>query len=214
MTPGGAYDPWAEGRVPRLSPGEARRRAHDVGVPVEMADLSIFQVLLHHPRLAKQLNDLLWFLIFETALGARVRELVIMRIGWVTGSDYEWTQHWRVAALFKVPADDLAAVRDWRSSDRFSPAERAALAATDEVLSTGAMGEATWRECEAELGTEQALELLACIGAWRMISAMLRSLAVPLEEGVPSWPPDGRGPSERETQGPSGPLERETQGPG
>ena len=41
---------------------------------------------------------------------------------------------------------------------------------------------------------EEAGRYGAAIGAWRMISSILQSLQVPLEEGVASWPPDGRAP--------------------
>jgi alkylhydroperoxidase family enzyme len=34
-----------------------------------------------------------------------------MRIGWLTASDYEWTQHWRVAQGLGVTADDLLGAR-------------------------------------------------------------------------------------------------------
>ena len=37
-------------------------------------------------------------------------------------------------------------------------------------------------------------ELVAAIGNWRMFSALLRSLDVPLEDGVDPWPPDGIAP--------------------
>ena len=101
-----------------------------------MADLSVFQVLLRHPSLARALNDLLTALLWRGRLDARLRELVIMRIGWVTGSLYEWTQHWRVATGLGVVEADLVAVRDWKAHG-FGPAERAVLAATDETLATG-----------------------------------------------------------------------------
>jgi hypothetical protein len=39
------------------------------------------------------------------------------------------------------------------------------------------------------------IELVTAIGAWQMIASILHSLEVPLEEGVSSWPPDGRRPS-------------------
>jgi hypothetical protein len=48
-----------EGRVPRLPVGEAKAAADQAGVPDYMAELSIFQVLLNHPTLARALNDLL-----------------------------------------------------------------------------------------------------------------------------------------------------------
>ena len=95
-----------EARVPRLPVDEAKAAADEAGVPDYMAELAIFQVLLNHPRLACALNDLLAIMLWRGTLDPRLRELVIMRIGWLTASDYEWTQHWRVAQGLGVSADD------------------------------------------------------------------------------------------------------------
>lgn len=183
-------------RVPRLSPEEAKRAAADVGIPEMMADLAVFQVLLNNPQVAGALNGLLSTLLWKGTLDTRLRELLIMRIGWVTGSVYEWTQHWRVAAQLGVDPDDVLAVRDWRASNRFGPAERAVLAATDETLETGTISPETWAACAAHVGDDaQLVEMVIAIGNWRLFSSLLRSLEVPLEAGIEPWPPDGRVPT-------------------
>jgi alkylhydroperoxidase family enzyme len=184
-------------RVELLPLAEGMKVAAKAGVPAELADRNVFRLLLRRPALAKAVNDLLVSLLFGGVLDDRLRELVIMRIGWATGSNYEWTQHWTVAqAAFGCDADDLLAVRNWRSAERFGEAERAALAATDETLETGTLSEETWALCERHLGgAEECIELVAAIGAWRLISQLARSFEVPLEEGVDSWPPDGIAPS-------------------
>ena len=186
-----------EARVPRLPVGEAKAAADQAGVPDYMAELSIFQVLLNHPTLARALNDLLATMLWHGALDSRLRELVIMRIGWLTACDYEWTQHWRVACGLGVPAEDLLGVRDWAAHDGFGAPERAVLAATDDVVCDGAVSAQTWAACERELGADRAvlIELVTVIGAWRMIASILHSLKVPLEDGVASWPPEGQPPS-------------------
>lgn len=186
-----------EARVPRLPIEEAKAAADQAGVPDYMAELSIFQVLLNHPALARAINDLLATMLWHGKLDRRLRELVIMRIGWLTACDYEWTQHWRVACGLGVPADDLLGVRDWSTHHGFGAAERAVLAATDDVVLDGAVSAQTWAACERELDADSAvlIELVTAIGAWRMIASILHSLEVPLEEGVDSWPPDGQPPS-------------------
>lgn len=188
--------PRKQARVPRLPLGEARAAADEAAVPDYMAELSIFQVLLNHPTLARAVNDLLATMLWHGALDPRLRELVIMRIGWLTACDYEWTQHWRVASGLGVTAEDLLGVRDWHAYAGFGPAERAVLAATDDVVRAGAVGAESWAACERELNGDRTvlIELVAAIGAWRMVASMLHSLQVPLEEGVSSWPPDGRAP--------------------
>jgi alkylhydroperoxidase family enzyme len=191
MTP-----PMRQARVPGLPPGEAKAAADEAAVPNYMAELSIFQVLLNHPQLARAINDLLATMLWHGALDQRLRELVIMRIGWLTACDYEWTQHWRVASGLGVTADDLLGVRDWQEHDGFGPVERAVLGATDDVVWHGAVSAESWRACERELGGDKTvlIELVTAISAWRMVASILHSLEVPLEEGVASWPPDGRSP--------------------
>lgn len=183
-------------RVPKLPVDEAKAAADEAAVPDYMAELNIFQVLLNHPQLARAINDLLATLLWHGALDQRLRELVIMRIGWLTACDYEWTQHWRVASRLGVTADDLLGVRDWRAYDGFGPTERAVLAATDDVVRDGVVSAGSWAACEHELecDTMVLIELVTAIGAWRMVASILQSLKVPLEDGVSSWPPDGRSP--------------------
>jgi alkylhydroperoxidase family enzyme len=187
-----------EARVPRLNIDEAKAAADEAGVPNYMAELAIFQVLLNHPTLARRINDLLATMLWHGTLDTRLRELAIMRIGWLTASDYEWTQHWRVAVGLGVSAEDLLGVRDWKAHNGFGSVERAVLAATDDVVRDGAVSAETWAVCERELGSGPAvlIELVTAIGAWRMIAAILHSLAVPLEDGVDSWPPDGQAPGQ------------------
>ncbi|BBY45310.1 carboxymuconolactone decarboxylase family protein [Mycobacteroides abscessus] len=176
---------------------DARERAAQCGIPDAMAELSVFRIALHQPPVAVALHGMLEALLWKGALDARLRELIIMRIGWVTDSVYEWTQHWRVARLLDVPERDLLGVRDWQNAGHFGEAERAVLAATDETLRDGTISDETWAECQRALHGDPAVlvELVAAIGNWRLFSALLRSLHVPLEDGLEGWPPDGVRPS-------------------
>jgi alkylhydroperoxidase family enzyme len=184
-------------RIPLLKERDAVRAADDVGVAEIAARLNVFRAWLHHPPLAKWLHDLIMGLLWQGKLDRRLRELIIMRLGWTTGSVYEWTQHWRIATeLLEIPGDDLLAAREWQTSDRFGDAERAVLQATDDVVSTGAISADTWSALTRHISSEPAvlLEIPACIATWHAVSVMLRSLEVPLEDGVAAWPPDGLAP--------------------
>lgn len=182
-------------RISLLPTEESKELAREHGLPEAMADLSVFRVLLRHPLVAKCVNDLLLTLLLRGRLDRRLRELVIMRIGWATNSVYEWTQHWRIARELDVSERDLLALRDWRAHDHWSDRDRAVLAATDETLERGVISTNTWAACARALPNDQEqIELVAAIGTWRLVSALLRSLEVPLEEGVAPWPPDGSHP--------------------
>jgi len=182
-------------RVEMLSIEESRAAAESAGLPAMFAPLSVFRILLRDRELARAIGDLLQLLLRGRHLDGRLRELVIMRIGWATGSVYEWTQHWRVARMMEMSEAEILGVRNWRKHPDYGPVERAVLAATDETLEHGTISASTWRECEAHLENPEALvELVVAIGNWRLFSSLLRSLEVPLEEGTAAWPPDGARP--------------------
>ena len=183
-------------RVPLLSVADAAAAAAKAGISEQMAPLSVFRVLLRHPDVARELASTLTTLLFQgNKLDARLRELIIMRIGWKTKSLYEWTQHWRVARMLDIPEADLVATRDWKNAPCLSDADRAILAATDEILDGGMISDATWTACAAHLKTaEERIELVVAIGNWTLFSQLLKSLKIPLEDGVVAWPPDGKKP--------------------
>lgn len=182
--------------VPLLGPEAAVEAARQAGVPEYMADLNVFRVLLRRPRVGRAVNDLIAALIFKGALEPRLRELIIMRLGWLTGSSYEWGQHWAFCERAGLPAEDIAAVRAWEGHDGFDDADRAVLAATDEAMSLGYLQPATRERCLAAVGGDPdlLLEIVAAIANWRMVAFVLRSLDVPLDDDLGLWPPDGRAP--------------------
>jgi alkylhydroperoxidase family enzyme len=100
-------------QINTLPTEEAVSRAKDAGIIEQIAVLNVFRTLLHHPQLAKAVNDLLMMLLAGgNQLDARFRELLIMRIGWGTGCDYEWTQHWKIALQFGLSEEEVLAVKD------------------------------------------------------------------------------------------------------
>ncbi len=198
MTP-----PTKDARVPRLPVNEAKAAADEAGVPDYMAELAIFQVLLNHPKLACALNDLLATMLWRGMLDSAVTR---------TGHHAHRLAHRQRIRMDTAlaggagprgSADDLLGVRDWQAYQAFGPAERAVLAATDDVVRDGAVSAESWSACQREFGADPAVlvELVTAIGAWRMVASILHSLQVPLEDGVASWPPDGQPPDGEPNRG-------------
>src|SRR5436190_23742181 len=55
--------------------------------------LNIFATLARHPKLLKRWLVFGTHVLGKSTLTPRERELLILRIGWRCGSDYEWGQH-------------------------------------------------------------------------------------------------------------------------
>ena len=87
------------------------------------------------------------------------------------------------------------AVQNWENAPHLSDADRAVLQATDDCLDLGYIQPSTWKSIKVHLTTvAEHIELVIAIGNWMQFAQLLRSLNVPLEDGVRSWPPLGESP--------------------
>ena len=124
-------------RVEYVSVDEARRLGRECGIGEAQASRSAFRMLANHPDLVKHVYGLLTMLSSRNKLPTRLRELIIMRLAWRAGSEYAWFQHYRISTQAGITPEEIVAVRDWRKSELFGPAERAVLAAADDTCERG-----------------------------------------------------------------------------
>ena len=179
-------------RVPMVSPDGACELGEAMGLPARRTQSEAFRVLANNPGVARVAYSQLIQLLENNKFDTRLRELMIMRIAWFTGSVYEWTLHWRVATTAGIPPEDILAVRDWRNSAGLTAADKAILAATDECLAGKSISDAAWAEvAKYVVDPAQQVEFVIAMGNWMTFSLLFRNLRVPLAEGVMVWPPDG-----------------------
>ena len=182
-------------RVEYVPVEEARRLGRELGISEAQASRSAFRMLANHPDLVKHVYGLLTMLSSRNKLPTRLRELIIMRLAWRAASEYAWFQHYRISTQAGITPAEIVAVRDWRNSKLFGPADRAVLAAADDTCERGKISDAVWAECAREITEPAALvEMVVAIGNWTMFAQLLRSLEVEIEEGASPWPPDGTAP--------------------
>ena len=109
-------------------------------------------------------------------LPANLRELAIVRTGIVGDSRFEYSQHLKVARMVKISDDKLNAIKGWTTSDKFTPVERAVMAATDELVGRNLVEDETFAGAEEHLSDPQIMELFYVIGLWRMHGMIVRAL--------------------------------------
>jgi alkylhydroperoxidase family enzyme len=138
---------------------------------------------MYRPR-----QDLSEYIRTRSTLPARLRELAILRIGALCGSDYEWAAHApagraaglsdvdiRRIATTPVASNPAAALAGWRGEDA------AIIRAADELFAGDAMSEPVWNSLAATLDGRQRIDLLITVGGYRMVSMALNTFGVPLE---------------------------------
>jgi 4-carboxymuconolactone decarboxylase len=144
--------------------------------------INIYRMLLNSPALAES-----WFnhsnaVRWKTTLGGRLREIVIIRMGHLTGSQYVLRQHVPALALADgVTLAECDALADWRPSGLFSARECAALAYADTMTRDIEVPDAVFAEVKRHFDDRQVVELTVLIGTYNMNARVLRALELDLE---------------------------------
>src|SRR2546423_13119313 len=114
-------------RVPMVSLERAAELGEAMGMPARRTQSEAFRTVANNPGVARVAFSQLMQQLENNKFDTRLRELMIMRIGWVTGSAYEWTQHWRGGATAGIPPQDNPAGGGWRQNGPVAPAGKANL---------------------------------------------------------------------------------------
>ena len=152
-----------------------------------MPDLNIFKTLAKHPKLGDRFGRFGGWLLYRGTVPARERELVILRVGWRSGSVYEFGQHTVIGGQAGLSAEEigrLAAedVEDWPDDDR------ALVEMVDDLCSTNTVSDRVWERLAGRWSEAELMELLMVAGYYRLVSGFLNATGVQLDPGTPGWP--------------------------
>jgi AhpD family alkylhydroperoxidase len=143
---------------------------------------NLYATLANAPELLAAWVDFAWTLRAVPESDRALRELAIMRVAQLTGSDYEWQAHWAMATEAGVPAETLTTLAGWRKADAFSTDERLVLGATESLTNSGELSVAERSQLVATFGQQQTVELVLTIAFYSCVRRVLGGLGVPADE--------------------------------
>ncbi len=147
--------------------------------------INVFHMMAHAQTAIRPFMRLGNALLFKGDLDDVLREIVILRVGHVTGSTYEVHQHRIVGRNCGMTEAQIDAVPEGAASDVFDDRQKLAIRVTDEVLANVRMSAATFEAAEAAFSPRELTELLLTIGFYNMIAGLLENLQVEIEpEGL------------------------------
>jgi len=149
--------------------------------------LGIFRTLANHADLTRRWMVFGSHVLAKSTLSARVRELLILRVGWVCKAEYEWGQHVLIAREAGITDDEIRRVQAGPEAAGWSDDDRALLQAADELLRDQFISDQVWADLDKSLSTEQILDLIFTVGQYNLVSMALNSLGVQLEPGAPTF---------------------------
>ena len=178
-----------EPRIAALSEDEWDEQAKEVLKPFAERGpvFNIFRTLANHPDLMRRWLVFANHVLGKSTLAVRERELVILRIGWLCQSGYEWGQHVLIARQAGMSDDEIRAAKTGPDTPGISELDRLLLQATDELHADAHVSDATWQALSGHLTTQQLMDLVFTVGQYNLVSMALNSFGVQPDEGLPGW---------------------------
>ena len=174
-------------RIIPLEDSDANERQAALLAPfvAQQADYNIFRTMVRHPEaLERFLGWGNYILSRDNSLSPRVRELAILRTGYNCRAGYEWAQHVVIGRREGLDDDEIVRIKAGPMAAGWSDADRAVLAACDDLTSDFFVSEATWAALKQQFNETECMDLVFTVGQYTQVSMLLNSFGVQLDPGL------------------------------
>jgi len=175
-----------EPRIPPLEPKdwtpEQRKRFDPNGTGQRAAN--VFVTFVRNPPADRVRGPINQHILNSTTLSVRQRETLLMRIGVLCRSEYEWAAHSRLGRRAGKTDADVARIVAGPDSGGGDPIEVALIRATDELYRDDRISDDTWATLAKGLDTKQLLDVLIAAGGYRATSMAINSAGVQLDANM------------------------------
>jgi 4-carboxymuconolactone decarboxylase len=173
-------------QTPRVAPlSKEQRTPEQQTLLASRPDFNVYKTLAHHVDLYNRWSPLGRFVMDGSSLPPREREIVMLRMGWLCQSEYEWAQHARIAkAQAGLSNEDVHRIAEGPAAAGWSDFERTLLRMVDELRYETMIGDATWKALRTKYSVQQVMEALYTAAQYQLVSMALNSLGVQLDPGL------------------------------
>jgi 4-carboxymuconolactone decarboxylase len=166
-------------RIPYLSPEEMAPEYREM--LKERFDLNLYRMLPHAPTVGVGFLKMGGAILRDSELDPQLREIVILRVGFLSKASYETHQHKRIGRKVGLTDEKIAAIEHDPSSAVFSPLEKLVLRYTDDVVANVKASDALFNELLSKLTNRTMAELTLTIGFYMAVSRFLENFEVDIE---------------------------------
>lgn len=145
-------------------------------------DLNVYRLMAHDPELLAAWSPLREHVVTKNALGAERLEIVVLRTAARLGVGYEWAHHVDRAAKLGMDQERVRAMAGPREA--MSGQDSLLAGIVDDLLDTTRIAPERSAALIAMAGKTAVLDLIATVGFYVTLGAILNTFDVPLEERI------------------------------
>lgn len=181
--------------VPRIAPvqkADWTDAQREILAPYAEGDrlYNVYTTMANYPELMRDWIVFAGHVLRRNSLPDRDREILILRIGWLCQSEYEWSRHVIIGRAVGLSEEDIQRIIDGPtgSTRGLSKREWLLLQATDELHQHAFITDTTWYALAEIYDKKQMMDIVFTVGEYNLVSMALNSFGVQLDEGVDGFP--------------------------
>ena len=167
-------------RLPYVDPDSASERVREALERVP--PINIFRMTANAESAFRPWLAFGGALLSSLELDPRVRELVILHVGRLSGAEYEWVQHVPIALAVGATQDEIDAV-ERGDLDALGTAEAAVLRFAGEVVRDVRASDEAFAAVSDHLTPREIVELMLVIGQYMMVARIALNADIEIDEG-------------------------------
>jgi 4-carboxymuconolactone decarboxylase len=176
-------------RQPRIPPIEkVAARAREVAEGGLVRPINLTATLVHNRPIADATFALANVYFDPATIDPRLREVIILRMGWATGSVYEFGQHTLAARQVGLTDEEIRRTTEAIDETRWSPLESTALRMVDDLHRDDCVSDDVWSAISDSVDEPTAVAMIGLACYYRMVAGVLNSLGIQPEPDLPGWP--------------------------
>ncbi len=142
--------------------------------------INLFRAMVHSPNGARAFHGMGEFIRWDSKLDARLREMAIIQVGYMTRSVYEYTHHLKIGMDFGVTADDIRAIAAETAGQPsgLDALSKAVLRAAREMTDSLTVSDATFAELRQHLNEEHLTDLVLTIAFYNAVVRYLGTMQI------------------------------------
>jgi len=145
--------------------------------------LNVYRTLARAPKAFTRFQQWGGYVLSRrNSLPAREREIVILRVGFLCKSGYEFTQHTRIGLREGLTQAEISKIKQGADAG-WSDADAALIRAADELVKGHFVTDATWADLSRHFDEKQRMDVVFTAGTYTQVSMFLNTFGVQLDAG-------------------------------
>ncbi|MHA1931906.1 MAG: carboxymuconolactone decarboxylase family protein, partial [Promethearchaeota archaeon] len=121
---------------------------------------------------------------YGSSLPPRDKEILILRVAWLTKAKYEWDHHLIVGKQAGLTEEEINRIKEGLDGNGWDNQDAALIRVVDELYTNTFISNPTWKALSERYNSYQLMDIVFTVGGYNMLAMFLNSFGAQTEDCV------------------------------